>query len=278
MTKKKNAPLDNRKTRLAMVGIPLDYNSSYLKGAASAPPRIREALHCYSSNLWSEEGIDLGADGFITDAGDINFSEKEDDFITIQKKITELLDQELIPISLGGDHSVSHPIIKAISVRFPAMDILHFDAHPDLYHDFEGNPRSHACPFSRIMEENLCQHLLQLGIRTLNDHQRDQARKFSVDSIEMKDWNDKQELKFKNPLYISFDMDALDPAFAPGVSHPEPGGFSTRQVIQIIQHVSAPRIIGADICEYNPEKDPTGITAMTAAKILKEIAGKILQG
>jgi agmatinase len=276
MTKNKTAPLEENQARPAIVGIPLDDNSSYLKGAASAPPLIREALHCYSSNLWSEHGINLGADKVIIDAGDINFTGQEDKFVSIQKKIAEILDSGLIPVSLGGDHSISYPILRSISGRFSEIDVLHFDAHPDLYHDFEGNPRSHASPFARIMEEDLCQHLLQIGIRTLHDHQRDQARKFSVQSIEMKDWIDEQKIKFKNALYLSFDMDALDPAFAPGVSHPEPGGFSTRQVIRIIQNVSAPRIIGADICEYNPERDPTGITAMTAAKILKEIVGKIL--
>jgi len=262
--------------KLALVGIPLDKNSSYLKGSASAPPLIREALYCYSTNLWSESGIDLGTDRVFVDAGDVTFTEQEDGFVTIQKKITDIIDQDLIPISLGGDHSITYPIIKAISAKFSKMDILQFDAHPDLYHNFEGNPQSHASPFARIMEENLCHNLLQLGIRTLHDHQRIQARKFSVNFIEMKDWKDNKKPKFKNPLYISFDMDALDPAFAPGVSHPEPGGFSTRQVIHIIQNLSAPQIIGADICEYNPKQDPTGVTAMTCAKILKEIAAKIL--
>lgn len=277
MAKKDTSFTKISQAQLALVGIPLDKHSSYLEGAASAPPLIKEALHCYSTNLWTEDGIDLGSDHVFIDVGNITFNNNEDEFDIIQNKIAELLDLYLIPLSLGGDHSISYPIIKAVSVRFPEMDILQFDAHPDLYHDFEGNPRSHASPFARVMEEGLCQNLLQIGIRTLNDHQRIQARKFSVNSIEMKEWNDKKKIGFDNPLYISFDMDALDPAFAPGVSHPEPGGFSTRQVIRIIQNLSAPRIVGADICEYNPKKDPTGITAMTGAKILKEIAGKILK-
>lgn len=277
MEKKEPSATKVDHAKLAVVGIPLDYNSTYLKGAASAPPLIREALHCYSTNLWTEEGKDLGAGHVFFDAGDINITGEEDDFEKIKKKITELSDQYLIPISLGGDHSITYPIVKAISARFSKIDVLHFDAHPDLYHDFEGNPRSHASPFARIMEEDLCQKLLQLGIRTLNEHQRIQARKFLVNFIEMKDWIDTKKIKFNNPLYISFDLDALDPAFAPGVSHPEPGGFSTRQVIQIIQNISAPKIIGADICEYNPKNDLNGLTAMTAAKILKEIVGKVLK-
>src|SRR5690606_28940578 len=112
-------------------------------------------------------------------------------------------------------------------------------AHADLYDDFEGNPHSHASPFARIMEHRLAKRLVQVGIRTLNPHQREQAKHFGVEIIEIKDWNDNQTFSFEGPLYISLDMDALDPAFAPGVSHHEPGGFSTRQVLNIIQNLKA---------------------------------------
>ena len=156
------------------------------------------------------------------------------------------------------------------------MHILHFDAHPDLYHDYQGNPFSHASVFSQIMESRLVDRLVQVGVRTVNDHQREQAEKYGVEMIEMKDWKDNINLKFKGPLYISFDMDVLDPAFAPGVSHFEPGGLTTRQVIKLIQDLKVTEIVGADIVELNPRRDPSGVTAMTAAKILKEITARIL--
>jgi arginase family enzyme len=114
---------------------------------------------------------------------------------------------------------------------------LHIDAHGDLYDDFEGNKLSHACPFARIMEEKLAKRLLQIGIRTYNAHQREQVKRFNVEAIEMKDWKDGTTLKFNGPVYISLDLDALDPAFVPGVSHYEPGGFSTRQVLSVIQNL-----------------------------------------
>ena len=148
---------------------------------------------------------------------------------------------------------------------------------PILYHDFRGNPHSHASPFARIMEEKLAQRLVQVGIRTMNGHQREQAERFSVEVIEMKDMKDGLHLTFDTSVYISVDIDALDPAFAPGVSHREPGGLTTRQVIEIIQSINSP-VIGADIVEFNPRMDQTGMTAVVCAKILKELAAKMLGG
>ena len=126
------------------------------------------------------------------------------------------------------------------------------------------------------MEEKLIARLVQVGIRTMNDHHRSQVEKFGVEVIEMRQLSDSFILKFDSPLYISFDMDVLDPAFASGVSHYEPGGLSTRQVISIIHSLNA-KVVGADIVEFNPRRDPLGITAMAAAKILKEIAGACIK-
>ena len=179
------------------------------------------------------------------------------------------------PISLGGDHSITYPIMKAVARKYSELSILHFDAHPDLYHDFRGNPYSRASPFARIMEEKLAKRLVQVGIRTMNAHQREQATRFGVEIIEMKDLDDSLELTFDTPVYVSVDMDALDPAFAPGVSHREPGGLTTRQLIEMLQSINTV-VIGADIVEFNPKMDPTGITAVVCAKILKELAAKML--
>ncbi len=125
------------------------------------------------------------------------------------------------------------------------------------------------------MEAGLVERLVQIGIRTMVGHQREQAKKFGVEVVEMKDWRDDLTFSFDTPLYISFDMDCLDPAFAPGVSHWEPGGFSTRQVLRVIQSLRDP-IVGADIVEFNPRVE-AHITAMTAAKVFKEIAAKMLE-
>ena len=118
--------------------------------------------------------------------------------------------------------------------------------------------------------------LVQVGVRTTTAHQRDQIKRFGVEVISMRDLKDDLQLEFDTPVYISFDVDGLDPAFAPGVSHREPGGLSTRQAIDLIQRLKA-KVVGADIVEFNPRMDPLHITGTVCAKILKEIAARMLE-
>ena len=257
-----------------LVGIPFDAQSSYLRGAGNAPPRIREALHCDASNDWTELGVDLGAAGAFADAGDLAFSE-QNAFEVIELGIANLLDHGRRPISLGGDHSITYPIVRALAKKYPSLTIFHFDAHPDLYDEFEGNRFSHACPFARIMESGLAQRLVQIGIRAATRQQREQARRFGVDVVEMRGLPAYGKLKAAGAVYISFDIDVLDPAFAPGVSHREPGGMSVREAIAHL-HASGGEIVGADVVEYNPVRDLDGLTAATAAKIVKELVGKMI--
>ena len=262
--------------KLALVGFRFDENSSFMKGAADAPPQIRAALRSDASNMWSEAGVDLGAESLFFDAGDVEPVAGSEMSYLVEQTILTLLNDGLKPIALGGDHSITYPIIKAFSKKYRELSVLHFDAHPDLYDELQGNRYSHASPFARIMEAGLVKRLVQVGIRTINGHQREQANKFGVEIHEMRDWQDDLSLKFDSPVYISFDMDALDPAFAPGVSHREPGGLSTRQAIGLIQRLPA-RVIGADIVEFNPRMDPVQITGGVCAKLLKEIAAKMLE-
>ena len=257
-----------------LVGVPFDANSSYLRGAAGAPAAIRSAFHSSSSNYWSELGVDLGAEGIYEDAGDLQFG--EDAFAEIESRVGQLVDRGLRPLSLGGDHSITFPLVRAVSKRVPDLTILHFDAHPDLYDDFENNRHSHASPFARIMEEKLAKRLLQVGIRTLNRHQREQAERFGVEIIEMRNVPALEKMKVQGPVYISFDMDVLDPAFAPGISHREPGGMSVREAITHL-HAIKGHVVGADLVEFNPAQDVSNVTAMVAAKLVKELLGIMIQ-
>jgi arginase len=269
-------------TSLAMptlLGIPLDVNSSYLRGAASAPAKVREALDSDASNRWTELGVDLGTVGAFADAGDLRLSntreETGDDFAEIERAVGELLEKGERPVTLGGDHSITYPVLRAFAGRYPELTIIHFDAHPDLYDEFEGSRMSHACPFARIMEERLAKRLVQVGIRTMNGHQREQAARFGVEVAEMRELPGYDRLRNSGPVYVSFDVDVLDPAFAPGISHREPGGMTVREAIAHL-HAIAGSIVGADVVEYNPEQDVSGMTATVAAKIVKEILGKMI--
>lgn len=257
-----------------MLGIPLDENSSYKRGAAAAPPLIRDALRSDASNQWTELGVDVGAEGAYTDAGDLRLPEG-DPFPAIEQAVDGLLEKRQRPVCLGGDHSITYPIVRAFGRRFKDLTLIHFDAHPDLYDEFQGNRHSHASPFARIMEEKLTKRLIQVGIRTMNPAQRKQAARFGVEVFEIGRERALEEVKTWCPVYVSFDMDVLDPAFAPGVSHREPGGMSVREVLEHLHSVTA-TIVGADLVEYNPSRDVSELTATVAGKILKELLGKML--
>jgi arginase family enzyme len=153
--------------------------------------------------------------------------------------------------------------------------VVQLDAHPDLYDEFEGDRLSNACPFARIMEEGRVRRLVQVGIRTMNGPQRNQAERFGVEVVEMKDWPPQLTPGVEGPVYVSLDLDVFDPAFAPGVSHPEPGGLSTREVIAFLQRLPGP-VVGADLVELNPACDPGGGTARVAAKLAKELLARLL--
>jgi len=262
---------------VAVVGVPYDDNSTFMKGPAKAPPKIRAAFDSDSTNKCTESGCDLSKQANFFDVGDLELKKGLNVLGYIEHIYQELLDNQVRVLSLGGDHAVTLPIIQAYEKHFPELNILHFDAHPDLYDEFEGNRYSHACPFARIMEEGLIKKLVQVGIRCMTSHQQEQADRFNVTVIDMKSLpKGLSKLRFSGPVYISLDLDALDPAYAPGVSHIEPGGLRTRDIISVIQQIKAP-IVGADIVEYNPVRDINGMTAMVAAKLLKELADKMLK-
>src|SRR5215470_9340228 len=125
-------------TRIATIGIPWDENSSFMRGAAEAPPLIRAAFASESANPWSETGVDYGATP-IFDAGDVEPVSGAAMIRRIMSQIAELLDQDYRAISLGGDHAITYPVVKAFAKKYPRLSILHFDAHPDIYDEFQGN-------------------------------------------------------------------------------------------------------------------------------------------
>jgi len=267
---------DSRAYRLAILGVPFDEKSCFLRGAALGPAAIRAASTGKALNPYTELGVDLEHDTVLADLGDVDTSGDVDKtFLRIETGVRQILKKRARPIILGGDHSITYPVFRALAKTYRSLDILHFDAHPDLYEDLYGDRFSHACPFARIMEDKLAQGLVQVGIRAATADQRANARRHRSRLVEMKDFKDGLVLEFERPLYVSFDLDALDPAFAPGVSHHEPGGLSTRQVLDLIHRLKAD-IIGLDVVECNPTRDPSGITAAAAVKIIKEVAGMMI--
>lgn len=256
---------------VSLIGIPTDQHSSFLRGPARAPAAIRAALASPHGNSATERGSEIGHDFHLDDRGDVAICEDAGDDDRIRAAIAAAPSPL---IALGGDHSISFPVVEALARRHGPIDILHFDAHPDLYDELDGNRRSHASPFARIMEAGHARRLVQVGIRTLNRHCREQAARFGVEMIEARHFRDDWRPRFARPLYVSIDIDVLDPAFAPGVSHHEPGGLSVRQVVAILLDLQGP-IIGGDLVELNPDRDINGMTAVVAAKLVRELAAAI---
>ena len=256
-----------RSPRPTLLGVPYDAGSSYLRGPASAPPLIHAPSNRRHPIAGPSSVATLAIPGIsTTPAISLSLPATSAERLKAARVISSP-----IPIFLGGDHSITYPLLRAIQAVSTRPTILHIDAHADLYDEFEGDRYSHACPFARIMEEKLASRLVQVGIRTLTAHLREQIDRFAVDVIDMRAWTAGKRPLITGPVYLSLDLDALDPAFAPGVSHWEPGGLTVREVITLIQELGR-SLIGADVVEYNPLRDPSGVTAMVAAKLVKEIA------
>lgn len=259
---------------IALLGLPTDRGSSYLRGCAGGPAAIRRALHCGSSNLFAENGVDVG--GALIDAGDVALDGTAAEIEAIASGVAAQLASGHQVIALGGDHAVTYPVLRAVAKQHPGLSILHFDAHPDLYDSYDGDPYSHACPFARIMEEGLALQLVQVGIRADTAELRARAKRFGVVTVGMDRLAELPALLPTGPVYVSIDLDGLDPAYAPGISHHEPGGLSTRQVLDAIHGLEGP-VIGGDIVELNPTRDINDMTAMVAAKFVRELAGAMLK-
>lgn len=259
-------------SRVVLLGLPTDCHSSFLRGPAKAPTAIRAALRSPHAHMTATNGLDLAE--ILVDLGDAPLREDADDFQRMVDAVAAAF-REGPAVMLGGDHAVTYPVLAGLAAagRAPPQ-IVHIDAHSDLYDDFEGDPLSHASPFARIMERGLAAGLTQLGIRTPNAHLVAQAKRFGVKVFAPDQHAALLAALPAGPTYISIDLDGLDPAFAPGVSHHEPGGLTTREVLEVIWRTPGP-VIGGDIVELNPDRDVNGMTATLAAKLLKELAARI---
>jgi len=260
---------------IRLFGLPTDVNSSFERGAAAGPAAIRTQLWSDRSNRASELGPELGTDIAFADDGDLPLTEDvARDDAAIRRHVVMTYENGEVPLALGGDHAVTFPLAQAAATCFGPLNILHIDAHPDLYDDFGGNRRSHASPFARICEVGHAARLVQVGIRTLNAHCRAQAARFGVEIVPMAGFTPDAVPVLDGPLYISIDLDGIDPSAAPGVAHPEPGGLTVRELLAILHKQTAP-IVGADIVEYHPGRDIGDVTAILGAKLVREVAALI---
>ena len=280
----------------AVVGIPWDISSSYRIGSAKAPTKIRAATTGDLYNPYTEKGLNIQDKWKIFDCGDIKISTNKESEVKEQvvKTIKPLSEKIKNFLFLGGDHLATYFSVCALTKLNAFSDkkigILYLDSHPDLYNDYKGNPYSHACVLRRILDESPInpENIYQVGIRAATPDQLEFIDKAGISMVStdeilkrgVKSVTDQVNKIFKDSVdlvYLSIDLDVLDPAFVPGVGNPEPGGISTSQLIQIIKNIDSLPIFSFDIVELNPTYDHNQITAFTAAKIIKETLG-ILKG
>lgn len=270
-------PQKQNDARLVFVGLPEASQSSFHRGSAQAPQRIRSAYdgNCYNST--TESGVDLAE--AVADLGDLpSKSSWELTARSYQEFAAWLFQIRKFPFFAGGDHAVTVPIIAALAEIGEPVHIIQLDAHPDLYLDYEGSRSSHACTITRALKMSHIASVTQFGIRTMNASQKPQFERYR-DRIHMFSARELigelpalSHIPAGAPVYLTVDLDGFDPAFAPGVSHPVPGGLTPRQVLNFIQQANW-RLIGMDAVEVNPELDVNNQTAVLAARVLHEGMG-----
>jgi len=271
---------------LVVVGVPWDATSSYRRGAAAGPDAIRRATSSRLYNRFTEQGRDLGSLWRVCDHGNA----KAKSVSGLKKALARAVDlhnhDDQTTLFLGGDHFITYPCFSAIAKKHGRpLSLLYVDAHPDLYETYEGVAYSHATVVSRILDEkNLSSgHVCYLGIRASTREQDERIKTLGLTVHTTRDVCEKgcdavgslvrSEL-LHEPVYLSLDLDCLDPAFAPGVGNPQPGGVSVRQILDVLHALTGLEVVAADIVEYCPEAESEArTTAFTSAILIKELMG-----
>lgn len=258
---------------ITLHGFAWDASSSYARGAAQGPAAIRANLYSDHSSAYSLNGTDIASKISTYDFDDLpEDPEQARDAITA--RIARTLKAGHKPLSLGGDHSISYPILKAVAAEHGPVNILHVDAHLDMYDELEGDRFSHACPFRRAIEDGLVGRLIQIGIRSAPPDNLAFGARHGVVSLGSDQIDDIAWDQLTAPVYMTIDLDGLDPAFAPGVSHIEPGGLTSREVISLIHKLPVPPV-GADVVELNPARDINHLTTHLAVRLVKELTASM---
>ncbi len=270
---------------VAVLGIPMDIGTSWRSGTRFGPKQIRSEsamIRPYNMATYAAPFDSLQ----IADIGDlaINTFSLAESLKIIKESYDAILAQQVIPVAMGGDHSITLPILRAIAYRHGPVALVHVDAHADVNDEMFGEKETHGTVFRRAFEEGLIvpDKTFQIGIRG--------SGYAASDFTEAKGWGFRQfpawELWQQNltvigsqirkdmgehPVYITYDIDSLDPSFAPGTGTPEIAGLTTPQALQLIQALRGLNVVGCDLVEVSPPYDPSGNTALTAANLLFEL-------
>lgn len=269
-----DANSDYEKAHYVICGVPFDGTSSYRLGSRLAPDEMRAASYSFETYS-SFFDYDL-ADVDIHDAGNLEVADSIDEtLLSVSKHADKFVNDGKIPIMLGGEHSLSYPFVKACKNKYPELGFVVLDAHMDMREEFMNEKNSHAC-ISRHVIEDLTSKYISIGIRSGTRDEYDYVSKnkimmFSAEDVHTKgieaiisEFHD----YIKGPVYLSIDMDAIDPAYAPALGTPEPYGITPRDVRAVISSI-APYVVGFDLVEIAPAFDSGG-TSVLGAKLVRD--------
>lgn len=263
---------DTPRAHLALVGVPYDRTQSFRRGAASGPEGVRKAslsLETYSPAL-DRDLADVG----LQDLGDLPVADLPPEAMV--ERVCDAvarLPADVVPVLLGGDHTLTAGAVRALVRRFPDLRVLVLDAHLDLRDEYEGSRWSHACAVRRVWDEVGDGRVVLVGARSGLKEEWEFARRHCRWVCEPLALPETVHADLRaHPVYVSVDLDVLDPAHAPGVGNPEPGGPSFVEILEALYLVRDLSVVGLDLVEAAPALDPSGATAVAAAKLVREMA------
>jgi len=272
---------------VAVVGVPFDAGTSYRPGARFGPSAVREASRLLRPY---DPALDLQPfeDQQVVDAGDIACSPFDiaAAIAAIRTQASDLLDQVPRIIAIGGDHTIALPLLQAVVARWGPVALVHFDAHLDTWDTYFDAPFTHGTPFRRAREQGLLldEHSIHVGLRgpLYADTDLSDDAGLGFKAVHVTDLDDLgvpgvvQRIRQRvgdAPLYLSIDIDVLDPAHAPGTGTPEPGGLSSRELLALLRGLAGLRLVGGDVVEVSPPFDHADITALAASHVVYTLLG-----
>jgi guanidinopropionase len=276
---------DPRELDIAIVGVPWDGGTTNRPGPRHGPRQVRD-MSSLIKRVHSVTKISPYELCRIADFGDapVNPIDLDRSLKTIGEFFAQIVEAQTVPLAIGGDHLSSLPILRAVGKKRP-VGMIHFDAHSDTVDTYFGGLKyTHGTPFRRAIEEGLLdpRRVVQIGIRgsTYSADERDWPIQQGIRIISIEEFEEMgvdavireaRRVVGEGPAYISFDIDALDPAFAPGTGTPEFGGLTSREVMRMLRGLRGLNLVGADVVEVSPPFDPSGGTALAAANIAFEV-------
>ncbi|NLL06306.1 MAG: agmatinase [Clostridiaceae bacterium] len=259
---------------IVMVGVPMDYTCSFRPGTRFGPQKIREvSIGIEEYSIYMDKSLE---DYAYFDSGDLDlpFGNVEKSLEIIGKAAKEILEDNKFPLFIGGEHLISVPVIKEVYNKYgDELIVIHFDAHADLREGYLGCPNSHASAVRRLVDFMPGKNIYQFGIRSGTKDEFEYAKaNTNMYTIEVLEPLKKVVGKFKGrPVHFTLDIDVVDPAYANGTGTPEPGGISSKELIQALNVIKDLNIVGFDIVEVSPHYDQSDRTALLAAKIIRDM-------